>query len=327
MAPFRGDTEEKGLRLRSDGDPTGISPVPAFVGCAVGTFFSGEVPVLGILLLSFSMRFLMWEGRPRRFVLPLLALALGAVAFAAVDIVGLTLALPALIVALGVCAGMAQGRATVLNVSLVVVAGALAGLVVDTGYAAMYGTTAREALSQVFETYMRASLGSGIEEGLAVNEATALFNVLWPFVYVVQSASYAAIAGLGCVFLETRFRARRFPSVAAFDAPLWAVGVLAASALAIAASFADTPASYPLSVVGATALMSVRIIFALQGFGVVASRLSGTRTGCVLRGVIVLLLFWAETVFMAMSIVGLIDVWANFRKLPREGSGAASADS
>ena len=327
MANDRGNMNQLGLRRPDGGSPLDTSPVPAMVGTAAGAFLSAEVPFLGVVLLAFSMRFLMWEGRPRRFVLPVAAFAVGAVALALTRPFAAATMAPAFLVTFCIVLSMTFKRATVLAVSLATVAGALLALVVDTVYAASLGTTARELLTQVFDAVAYSSLGSGIEAGLVADQASSLFNTLWPFVYVMLSVMYVLAAAAGSFLLETRFERRPFPSLASFDAPLWAVGVLAASALLIAASVAvGGSAGYPLSVVGATSLMSVRIIFVLQGFGVVAAKLSQARTGCALRALVVLLLIWVESVLMAVSIVGLLDVWANFRKLPRDASPAPEAD-
>ena len=66
--------------------------------------------------------------------------------------------------------------------------------------------------------------------------------------------------------------------------------------------------------------LSVRIIFALQGFGVVLSLMGRYRLGCFGRTALTVLSIWLETMFFLVSIVGLVDVWANFRKLERSSS-------
>ena len=69
-----------------------------------------------------------------------------------------------------------------------------------------------------------------------------------------------------------------------------------------------------------TVLLSVRFIFMLQGFGVLLAKLEQHRMGCFTRTLVLLFAVWIETMFFILSIVGLVDVWANFRHLPREGT-------
>lgn len=316
----RGNSGAWGLMRADGGSPVEGSPVPAIVGVAGGILLLSLIPFFGALLLAFSLRLLMWEGRRHRVILSLAPVLVGFTVLALLDAPGAAMVVSPALIALAVTASMARGKADTLMVSLAVVAGSLVAFLIDAALAAAAGTTVREVLSGAFQAVMQASLGTGIEEGLALDQSVALFNVLWPFMYVMQSAVYAVAAGAGSWLAEARFSARPAPSLASYDAPLWAVGVLAASILLVGASFTGVPAADALRCAGATLLMSVRFIFMLEGFGVVSARFAQGRMGCAFRAIVVFVLIWVETVFMAVSIVGLIDVWANFRKLPREGS-------
>ena len=103
---------------------------------------------------------------------------------------------------------------------------------------------------------------------------------------------------------------------------MWSVGVLAVSIVCFGASFTGFPEAEVLRTVSFTALMSVRFIFAIQGFGVVSALMNRKKFGCLTRTLCIFLLFWSEAMFFLMSIVGLIDVWADFRHLRRDGSHA-----
>ena len=111
----------------------------------------------------------------------------------------------------------------------------------------------------------------------------------------------------------------RVPQISLFDAPLWAVGVLALSVLGMGASFAAVPESQVLRTVSVTLFLAVRIIFLIQGLGVILGLLGRWRIGCFGRFAVIMVATWLEVMFV-VSIIGLIDVWANFRKLPRDGS-------
>ena len=70
-----------------------------------------------------------------------------------------------------------------------------------------------------------------------------------------------------------------------------------------------------------TLLLSVRFIFTVQGLGVLMGMLNRWRLGCFTRVVVIMIAVSLETMFV-LSIIGLVDVWANFRKLPRDGARA-----
>ena len=144
-----------------------------------------------------------------------------------------------------------------------------------------------------------------------------MYALLWPLTYMLSAAMSVAYAALGSYF--TAFSAGKCAPVhglLGYDAPLWAVGVLATSILLMAFGTVPSPVSQILLTVGLTAAMSVRVIFLMQGFGVVSAKLLN-HTGCFMRFFIISFAFWLEMMFMIVSIIGLVDIWANFRKLER----------
>ena len=99
---------------------------------------------------------------------------------------------------------------------------------------------------------------------------------------------------------------------------MWCVGALALCILGLGVSFAGIPQAQLVRTVCATVLCSLRVVFVLQGFSVVSALETKRRMGCLTRFLITVLTVWLETMFFAMCIVGLIDIWANFRGLARE---------
>lgn len=90
--------------------------------------------------------------------------------------------------------------------------------------------------------------------------------------------------------------------------------------LALAASYGPVPYASTLSTVGLNLLLCTRALFALQGFAVAAGVLD--RTGVGLGGrIFVLAALAALDVFtLSVSLLGLLDFWINFRRLPRDGA-------
>ena len=160
--------------------------------------------------------------------------------------------------------------------------------------------------------------GTGIQAELIVRQIAPVLKALWPFTYVASAGMDALAAGIGSYLMYVRTSGiPRVPAIAAFDMPMWPVGVLIASILGLSASLSGFPGAEVLLSASVTALMSVRFIFAIQGFAVVLTFANRFRFGCLGRTLLLVLSIWLETMFFIVSIVGLIDVWANFRKLTR----------
>lgn len=102
--------------------------------------------------------------------------------------------------------------------------------------------------------------------------------------------------------------------------------------LALAASYGPLSYSALLRIIGLNLLLSVRVLFALQGFGVSAGLLERAHFGLGVRILALAALAALDVFTLAVSFAGLLDFWANFRKLPRDGAtpqapSAAISDS
>ena len=222
---------------------------------------------------------------------------------------------------LGVVWCMRNHAATLAGICAVIVATAL----VNIGIEAAVATAAGSSLSQVVDgllAYMvsvaQDAAGTGIQAELIVRQIAPVLKALWPFTYVASAGMDALAAGIGSYLMYVRTSGiPRVPAIVAFDMPMWPVGVLIASILGLSASLSGFPGAEVLLSVSVTALMSVRFIFAIQGFAVVLTFANRFRFGCLGRTLLLVLSIWLETMFFIVSIVGLIDVWANFRKLTR----------
>lgn len=292
--------------------------------------------MLGTLLLALGVRILAERSGARSFA-PSLGAAAAGFALAAL-LLGLE-ALPATIVP--VCAGVAIAvlmwarRATVLAVSITVAVCAVLGLVVDGVSLATQGLDVAQAMPALLVEASRLYVGTSIQGDLVVAAAEPIFRAVWPFVYVMTALIDVGMAGLGSFWGAQRgapgFASQqgmppaRMPKIARFDAPLWAVVLLAASIVGIAVAQAMGNGAELLLAASVTLLLSVRFIFALQGFGVLFGLMDRWRLGCFIRAVAIVIAVWLEAMFL-LSIVGLVDVWANFRKLPRNDARTEAQD-
>lgn len=288
---------------------------------ALGSFTSFVIPFFGVVMMGYGARELLEARGSRGFLFAVAeGIVITAVALFANSGMGMLLVGEVLCV-LGVVWCMRNHAATLAGICAVVVATAL----VNIGIEAAVATAAGSSLSQVVDgllAYMvsvaQDAAGTGIQAELIVRQIAPVLKALWPFTYVASAGMDALAAGIGSYLMYVRTSGiPRVPAIVAFDMPMWPVGVLIASILGLSASLSGFPGAEVLLSVSVTALMSVRFIFAIQGFAVVLTFANRFRFGCLGRTLLLVLSIWLETMFFIVSIVGLIDVWANFRKLTR----------
>ncbi len=288
---------------------------------ALGSFTSFVIPFFGVVMMGYGARELLEARGSRGFLFAVAeGIVITAVALFANSGMGMLLVGEVLCV-LGVVWCMRNHAATLAGICAVIVATAL----VNIGIEAAVATAAGSSLSQVVDgllAYMvsvaQDAAGTGIQAELIVRQIAPVLKALWPFTYVASAGMDALAAGIGSYLIYVRTSGiPRVPAIVAFDMPMWPVGVLIASILGLSASLSGFPGAEVLLSVSVTALMSVRFIFAIQGFAVVLTFANRFRFGCLGRTLLLVLSIWLETMFFIVSIVGLIDVWANFRKLTR----------
>lgn len=288
---------------------------------ALGSFTSFVIPFFGVVMMGYGARELLEARGSRGFLFAVAeGIVITAVALFANSGMGMLLVGEVLCV-LGVVWCMRNHAATLAGICAVIVATAL----VNIGIEAAVATAAGSSLSQVVDgllAYMvsvaQDAAGTGIQAELIVRQIAPVLKALWPFTYVASAGMDALAAGIGSYLMYVRTSGiPRVPAIVAFDMPMWPVGVLIASILGLSASLSGFPGAEVLLSVSVTALMSVRFIFAIQGFAVVLTFANRFRFGCLGRTLLLVLSIWLETIFFIVSIVGLIDVWANFRELTR----------
>lgn len=288
---------------------------------ALGSFTSFVIPFFGVVMMGYGARELLEARGSRGFLFAVAeGIVITAVALFANSGLGMLLVGEVLCV-LGVVWCMRNHAATLAGICAVIVATAL----VNIGIEAAVATAAGSSLSQVVDgllAYMvsvaQDAAGTGIQAELIVRQIAPVLKALWPFTYVASAGMDALAAGIGSYLIYVRTSGiPMVPAIVAFDMPMWPVGVLIASILGLSASLSGFPGAEVLLSVSVTALMTVRFIFAIQGFAVVLTFANRFRFGCLGRTLLLVLSIWLETMFFIVSIVGLIDVWANFRKLTR----------
>lgn len=236
---------------------------------ALGSFASFVIPFFGVVMMGYGARELLEARGSRGFLFAVAeGIVITAVALFASSGMGMLLVGEVLCV-LGVVWCMRNHAATLAGICAVVVATAL----VNIGIEAAVATAAGSSLSQVVDgllAYMvsvaQDAAGTGIQAELIVRQIAPVLKALWPFTYVASAGMDALAAGIGSYLMYVRTSGiPRVPAIAAFDMPMWPVGVLIASILGLSASLSGFPGAEVLLSVSVTALMSVRFIFAIQG--------------------------------------------------------------
>ncbi len=292
------------------------------LGGIVSSFFS----YLGVFLAAYGLRELL-EAKGVQ------GLGMGLVTCVGVCVASwfydysLTMSLiPDLVCASGISWFMWRKQANVTAVSAVVVVASAVSLAIDAVYASSLGYSIVTMVQVALEQSVRLAVGSGIQADLLVSQIMPFVRAIWPFAYLMATMFSALAAGVGSYAMSVRCTGvSRVPQIANFDAPMWCVGVLALCILGLGASFAGIPEAETVRTVCATGLATIRVVFALQGFGVVSALTARKRMGCATRFLITFATVWLEAMCFAMCIVGLIDIWANFRKLSRDGADSGEA--
>lgn len=289
---------------------------------AVGLIGSLFIPFVGILLCAYGMRELA-EAKGARGLALALAESAGVLVASLVVGPGLGFLLAPIIVCCLAVSACMWHTATVTNVSVAIVLTGLVSFGADAIIASAAGTSVFETAVAYLTEGVQESVGTGVAAELVSVQLEPLIRIIWPLMYVLSAMMNGLMAGIGSFLAGARAQQNpKAPSIAAFDAPMWSVGVLAISIVCFGASFTGFPEAEILRTVSFTVLMSVRFIFAIQGFGVASALMAAKKLGCLTRTLCIFLLFWSEAMLFLMSIVGLIDVWANFRRLRRDGSHA-----
>lgn len=294
--------------------------VPAALLCIVGALLTPVMPFVGVPLCAAALAGLVYQGRA---VVAVFAAAVAVVIAAYVRPSDVAILVPAF-GAIMLAAYALRGRAALdIGVALVP-ALALAFALGEYATAWMKGIGYREYVGEVV-TMIRPTL-----DRLVTAEPTsteALVDTLIRFApsgYLMLGAITAVPTVLAMIWAADRSGSivNRLPALREFDlsphviwVPILALGSLAAGRLM------GQPEGIATTV-GINLLFAARIAMFAQGLGVVSSwfhTIGIKRPGRVIGYVIAFLL---DSLVWIVSLLGLIDFWANLRKLERSDTPA-----
>lgn len=298
----------------------GSSLVAGLVICSLGGVIAGYIPMLGCFAVGYGAVVTL-AARNRLQALATLACTL--VPAAVVALVAQVATVPSVLVActLGIVTAWAISRSRLsLSVAFALVGcGTLALIGVDAIQLQSMDSSIANMITQLVNEYAN-SIGVASVSAVAQIEALrAMLQLYWPSAYLV-----VALVEFICALLGACASARReglrvsMPSLVDYDVPVWLVGVLVADILGLAA-VRVVPQAYTnaVNMVSANLLVALRIAFAVQGFAIIAWLIRTRHVGAFAGACTIVAGLVLEDQFYVMTIVGLVDVWKNFRHLPR----------
>ena len=289
-----------------------------YLGLILCALFAVEVPVVSGVLFGTLLRTCADCYGSKSFSRAAIFLLIAAVVRGCISLPTGIAVLTTTLTAFGIVKLMWVHEADTTHVAGLIVFMTCLSLGFDLIYTSVLGTTIPDLLLSSVQQMLPGEVQyASMEENSMSMQLVSIFKIIWPLSYVVSTISNATYAALGsCIAGYIDHTARPLQGFTTYDAPLWSVGVLATAVLCIALGNVPSNLSQAFLTVGSTVAMSVRLIFTLQGFAVVSSKLL-RKVGCLSRAIIIFFAVWAEMMFMVVSIIGLIDIWANFRKLER----------
>lgn len=264
-------------------------------------------------------------------VVPFIGMLLGYVVgamFPPAPKISLLLGFLGAILALVVAGLVVTRRASITTAYIVAALSTLVMIAIEAAAAWMHGQTLMETVqASVMDAIATLKPNLPLDMQGEVTTFVPLAQLLWPFslfcmvgLSVALTHAAARIAQLNVLAREQAQQIKVW-SFSNFDAPFWTSVVLAVGAALFFFgpalwSFSAT-AAFWIQAAGLGAMAATRFIFLFDGAGVLSWFFTKNRWGCVIRALLFVLALYFEVLFFVVSILGLVDFWVNFRKLPR----------
>lgn len=232
------------------------------------------------------------------------------------------------LVGIGVACAMAyavssESKTTVLaSVTTLVAAGLL--LAISEAEAIAAGTTLSATVNSVLSVFTTAE--TSLSTRAQIGALVPILNLVWPIAFLLDALVWSALSYVGArmALAKTGRKPAKANLFSNFEMPLWVVGILLAGVVAIVAANTLSWWGDILRMVGANLAMVARVGLAVQGTALLSWLMAKNKVWVPLRVLAFVLCAYLEISFFVMSVVGLVDVWANFRHLPHGASSSAS---
>ena len=295
----------------------------AFVLCAIGgalsatstSFLAPALVAYGIVLSAMCAGV---RGMAPGAVLAAAAAAAVSLPLGVSSLAGSVItSLAGVVVAAAFWAGRLTPGGSVACVAVIVAA----HLGADAVISATRGMTLNETMVSLIETYRQSLTEASPTVSAQIESAASLMRFFWPVAYVAIGFAEGMFAHVGVRLLRAPLsgQGRQVPSLDAYDVPLWVVAVLVATAGALAVALTVPSAPDAMLMASANLAMALRFAFAVQGAAVLAWFMREKGVGSLSRVLLGALALYLEVQFVVLTVVGVVDVWADFRHLRRGG--------
>lgn len=317
-----------GSDVRDNKGRPALPTLASVVICALGGYVaSTSLSIVAPAIVAYGLAGASARGRLRDLVPGALAALAVAVALGVpegpVSVADGAIACAA---SIAVAATLVCGRLTPGALCVIVAAVSASHLGVDAAIAHLGGTTLTESVTSLLEALRQQLVGATPTAAAQLDSVMGLLEVMWPTAYVMTGTVECVMAHAGTSLAAPGKRAAHGgdrTGIAGFDLPIWVVALLVASVAGLACALTVPDAPRALLMVSANLAMSLRFAFLAQGVGVLSWLCEERHVGTLARILGAVLALYLEVQFIVVSIVGLVDVWANFRHLSR-GSGPDS---
>jgi uncharacterized protein YybS (DUF2232 family) len=174
----------------------------------------------------------------------------------------------------------------------------------------------------ILKSYQSIFLTGGIQFDEAIRQTQTFMRFIpkiMPAMIIVFFSSVAILNYYFSYMFFNRFniRIRPLPEFKNWDIPwYWCWGVITGIALVIISTFSISNGSW-ISIVGYNFIIVFGFLYLVLGAAVLWGWLERIKVRPVFRIIILVALFLLFGFFIILPILGLIDIWANFRKLKR----------
>lgn len=314
---------EKGI-VPASGPQRSQGQVPVYFGyllCVLGAACITSVPVLGAALAACGVTVVLRRSGTKFGCLAALLALAGTTAMGLIlDPASLVDALPVCVASVATAFALSCGEMTPGIGCIIVGLLAMSQLGADALVAASQGTTlvaVVESITQEFLSQLATVAQVTNDQQQVIKD---ILTYLWPLTYTLAALVEFACAYLGISIASSRLGEKSFemPKLPDFDLPVWVVAVFVAAVCGFAvARSVSLGFAQVLLVVSLNVIMGLRFAFLIQGLASICAFMRKRQIRQFTRTLTYIAAFYLEANFFVMSIVGLVDVWANFRHLPR----------
>jgi uncharacterized protein YybS (DUF2232 family) len=316
---------------RQSGSVKRILPIQgtgsSFLICLFGGACAVGIPIIGAPIIAFAATALVKkEHTGYALIAALLGASLGFFLDVSLGATGVVVAVSAV--------GVALIGVRHLNQPLIIGWGVLTAVFFAVSDAIVLtltaSTTIWDFMSETIDEALEAAQATGTVTADLTTQITQWHTVIvwmWPFAYIFEAVAVVGVALLACLAMRRRIArvegsadSINIPRFGQLDLSLHVLWPFVFGCVCVALGLVQGTATDILLAVGINVLLAVRMLMVIQGLAVFTHILDRTKASTLVRVLMYVFTLFIEISFFAVSLVGLLDFWMNFRHLPRAES-------